>query len=85
MQYYINYLTNHILLENILSNYKFYILCLNLLGNKLVLEVDTPSGFVSSTPSIIKYDDIYYINIRLTNVLLKESSYHLQHQNESNK
>ena len=70
------------LLENILSNYKFYILCLSLLGNKYVLEVDTPTSFISSTPSIVKYDDIYYINIRLTNVLLKESSYYLQHQNE---
>ena len=70
------------LIENILSNYKFYILCLSLLGNKLVLEVDTPTGFVSSTPSIIKYFDTYCINIRLTNILLKGSSYHLQHQNE---
>ena len=69
-------------IENILLNYKFYIKTLISDGKKINLTTDIPEGFVSSTPSIIKYFDLYYINIRLTNVLLNNGSYHLQHKNE---
>ncbi len=69
-------------IENVLSNYKFYIKSLISDGKKISLNIQIPEGFVSSTPSIIKYFDLYYINIRLTNVLLKNGSYHLQHKNE---
>ena len=70
------------IIENILSNYKFYILHLNQVGKIISLDIETENGFVSSTPSLVKYLDTYYINIRQTNVLLKHSTYHVQHKNE---
>ena len=72
-----NYIPN-----NLLANYKFYILSLNTVAKKIPIIVETDNGFVSSTPSIVKYNNIYYINIRLTNVKLINSSYQLQHKNE---
>ena len=75
-------LNNTYITENVLSNYKFYILSLNTIAKNLPITMKTESGFVSSTPSIVKYADSYYINIRLTNVRLTGSSYQLQHKNE---
>lgn len=75
-------LKNTYITENVLSNYKFYILSLNNIAKKIPITIETLPGFVSSTPSIVKYEDSYYINIRLTNVKLSGNSYQLQHKNE---
>ncbi len=70
-------------LSNVLSNYKFYIKKLE--GIKKPINIECPPNYISSTPSIIKYNDGYLVNVRMTNVVYKNGKYLLQEKNEVTK
>jgi tetratricopeptide (TPR) repeat protein len=69
--------------SNILSNYKFYIKKLE--GKKIPINIECPDNYVSSTPSIVKYNNGYMVNVRMINVVYDNGKYLLQEKNEVTK
>ena len=68
---------------NVLSNYKFYIQKLE--GVKKIIDIKCPINYVSSTPSIVKYNGKYLMNVRMTNVIHDNGNYLLREKNEITK